>query len=78
MKSVVKLMIGASFLSLGACQVEKTQNGQMPNVDVNVSGGQLPEYNVQGPDVQVGTENKTIQVPTVDVKTPQDKKQDKK
>ena len=74
MKTIVTLLAGAGCLMLGACQVSKTQNGQMPNVDVNVSGGQLPEYNVQGPEVNVGTENKTIQVPTVDVKTPKDKK----
>ena len=74
MKTIVKLVMGAGCVMLGACQVEKTQNGQMPNVDVNVSGGQLPEYNVQGPEVNVGTENKVIQVPTVDVKAPQEKK----
>ena len=74
MKTIVKLLAVGGCLMLGACQVEKTQNGSMPDVDVNVSGGQLPEYNVQGPDVNVGTENKTIQVPTVSVKTPQDKK----
>jgi hypothetical protein len=39
----------------------------MPDVDVNASGGQLPEYNVEGPSVNVGTENKTVEVPTVDV-----------
>jgi len=38
----------------------------MPDVDVNVSGGQLPEYNVTGPEVNVGTENKTVSVPKVD------------
>jgi hypothetical protein len=70
MKTIVKLLAAGAFLALGACEVKQTENGQMPDVDVNVSGGQLPEYNVQGPEVQVGTENKTVQVPTVDVKTP--------
>ncbi len=44
----------------------------MPDVDVNVSGGELPEYNVEGPSVNVGTENRVVQVPTVDVDAPQD------
>ena len=70
MKTIVKLLAAGACVTLGACEVKQTQNGQMPDVDVNVSGGQLPEYNVQGPEVQVGTENKTIEVPTVDVKTP--------
>jgi uncharacterized lipoprotein len=70
MKTVVKLFAAAACITLGACEVKQTENAQLPDVDVNVSGGQLPEYNVQGPDVEVGTKNETIQVPTVDVKTP--------
>ncbi|MBV8685847.1 MAG: hypothetical protein JOZ90_08685 [Alphaproteobacteria bacterium] len=77
MKKIVALLAGASCLAaLGACDVDKTKNGALPDVDVNVSGGQLPEYNVTGPDVSVGTENKTIQVPTVDVKTADEKKRE--
>ena len=76
MKKIIAALAGASCLAgLAACDVDKTKNGAMPDVDVNVSGGQLPEYNVQGPDVQVGTENKTVQVPTVDVDLPNDNKQ---
>ena len=75
MKKIIAALAGASCLAgLAACGVDKTKNGAMPDVDVNVSGGQLPEYNVTGPDVNVGTENKTIQVPTVDVKTADEKK----
>ena len=70
MKTIVKLLAAGACIALGACEVKQTENGQMPDVDVNVSGGQLPEYNVQGPEVQVGTENRTVEVPTVDVKTP--------
>jgi uncharacterized lipoprotein len=74
MKKIVLMLAGASCLGLTACDVDKTQNGAMPDVDVNVTGGQLPEYNVTGPDVNVGTENRTVQVPTVDVKTGSEKK----
>jgi uncharacterized lipoprotein len=73
MKKIIAALAGASCLAaLAACDVDKTKNGAMP--EVNISGGQLPEYNVTGPDVNVGTENKTIQVPTVDVKTADEKK----
>ncbi len=44
----------------------------MPEVDVNASGGALPEYDVDAPSVNVGTENKTVQVPTLDVDAPKD------
>lgn len=68
MKKIVILLAAAS--GLAACDVDQTKNGSLPDVDVNVTGGQLPEYNVTGPEVNVGTENKTVQVPTVDVKVP--------
>jgi hypothetical protein len=70
MKKTILMLAGASCLGLTACDVDKTKEGKMPDVDVNVSGAQLPEYNVTTPEVTVGTENKTVQVPTVDVDVP--------
>ena len=67
MKKPIKLIIAASFFAFAACDVDQTKEGEMPDVDVNATGGQLPEYNVEGPSVNVGTENKTVEVPTVDV-----------
>ena len=75
MKKIITVLAGVSCLGLAACDVDKTQNGAMPDVDVNVSGGQLPEFNVTGPDVNVGMENTTVQVPTVDVDLPSENKQ---
>ena len=68
MKKSIGLLVGTSCLGFTACDVDQTKEGKAPEVDVNVSGGQLPEYNVQGPDVDVGTVNKTVQVPTVERK----------
>lgn len=59
-------------LALGACDVDQTKEGELPEVEVNASGGQLPEFDVDAPTVNVGTENKTIEVPTVDVDAPKD------
>ena len=72
MNNVFKVLVGASCFAIAACDVDQTKEGEVPDVDVNVSGGQLPEYNVEGPTVNVGTENKTIQVPTVDVDVPKE------
>tara|TARA_R110002073_G_scaffold35168_2_gene103328 strand:- start:26 stop:253 length:228 start_codon:yes stop_codon:yes gene_type:complete len=57
---------------LCACDVDKTQEGKMPSVDVETEGGQLPKYDVDGPDVSVGTKEKTITVPDIDVDLPKD------
>ena len=70
MKKILIILAGASGLGLAACDVDQTKNGQLPDVDVNVTGGQAPEFNVTGPEVNVGMENKTVQVPDVDVKVP--------
>ena len=76
MKNLLKgAVLGTICLSFAACDVDKTKEGELPDVDVNASGGQLPEFNVQGPEVNVGTENRTVEVPTVDVKVPDDKKE---
>ncbi len=72
MNNTIKVIIAASCLALTACDVDQTKEGDLPEVDVNASGGQLPEFDVEGPTVNVGTENKTVQVPTVDVDAPKD------
>lgn len=70
MKTMIKVLVGASCFAMAACDVDQTKEGEMPDVDVNASGGQLPEFNVEGPTVNVGTENKTVEVPTIDVDVP--------
>jgi uncharacterized lipoprotein len=70
MKKIIAILAAAGSLGLAACDVDQTKNAQLPDVDVNATGGQLPEFNVTPPEVSVGTENKTIEVPDVDVKVP--------
>jgi uncharacterized lipoprotein len=70
MKKITIMLAAVGGLGLAACDVDQTKNGQLPDVDVNATGGQLPEFNVTPPEVSVGTENKTVQVPDVDVKVP--------
>lgn len=70
MKKITFLLAAVSGLGLSACDVDQTKNAQLPDVDLNVTGGQAPEFNVTGPEVSVGMENKTVQVPDVDVKVP--------
>ncbi|HUR88420.1 MAG TPA: hypothetical protein VMZ74_04970 [Ramlibacter sp.] len=67
----------------GHVQVPKYEVEKKQSADV-----QLPKYDVKGPDVQVGskdatvtvpkveTEKKTIEVPTVSVKTAKEKEQE--
>ncbi|HEX8124471.1 MAG TPA: hypothetical protein VF548_02710 [Allosphingosinicella sp.] len=68
MKKIIIVLAAAG--GLAACDVDQTKNAQLPDVDVNATGGQLPEFNVTPPEVSVGTENRTVEVPDVDVKVP--------
>ena len=49
------------------CTAEKTAPGEMPDVDVDLDPGQWPEYKVKWADVDVGTRERTITVPVVQV-----------
>ena len=64
-KSLVLIASGALSISLAGCDVEKTQEGEMPKVEV--TGGQIPKYDVDAPEVDVKTEKRTVEVPVVDV-----------
>jgi len=64
--------------------IDLTEEGSLPDVDVSVEGGNLPEFDAQTgsvsvteeevdvevPDVEVTTEEKTITVPGVEVTPP--------
>ena len=51
-------LAAALGLGMAACTVEQTEEGN------------LPEYDVDAAEVEVGTEEKTITVPTVEVNPP--------
>ena len=72
MKFIVGTFALASCIALSACDVDQTKKGELPEVDVTANGGQMPEFDVDAAEVKVGTENKTVQVPTVDVDLPKD------
>jgi hypothetical protein len=43
-----KAALALAVVGFAACQVEKTQDGELP--EVKVEGGQLPKYEVKGSD----------------------------
>ncbi|ATW03663.1 hypothetical protein C8024_04230 [Sphingopyxis sp. BSNA05] len=72
MKKIAIAAVMTAGLALSACEANVTEEGEMPSMDVDVSGdaGQLPEIDVETADVEVGTEEVTVDVPDVDVKMP--------
>jgi len=68
MKSLIAAAaIGTAALALAGCSVEQTEEGEMPEVEA--SGGNLPEYDVDTADVDVdtGTTTEEVEVPTMDI-----------
>ncbi|MEM1328584.1 MAG: hypothetical protein AAGI23_21690 [Bacteroidota bacterium] len=58
------LFLFLSFsLCLWSCDVDQTQEAEMPEVDVDVTEGQMPKYDVNWADVDVRTTTKTVEVP---------------
>lgn len=72
-KSIATSLFAATIAAaLIGCDVDQTQPGELPDVDVDVSGdpGQMPEYDMETPDVDVGSETKEVTVPDVEVTLP--------
>ena len=64
-KILIATLTSVAALGLAACDVEQTEEGEMP--EVNVEGGNMPEYDVDTADVNVETEERTVEVPVIDV-----------
>lgn len=68
-KKLLTLLIAPLFaVGMAACDVDQTEEGQAPEVDVQE--GELPSYEVQPAEVEV-TED-TVTVPDIDVNDPND------
>lgn len=65
LKSLIPLSMALVIVPLGACSVEQEEAGSLPDVDVEVEPGNLPEYDIQGPDVDIGVTERTVTVPKV-------------
>jgi hypothetical protein len=69
MKRLIATSLIAPFaLGLAACDVDQTEEGEMP--EVNVEEGNMPEYDVETADVDVGTKERTVEVTDVDITMP--------
>lgn len=67
-KLLATLCLSILLLPLAACSVEQTEEGELPEVEA--TGGEMPEYDVDAADVEVGTETREVEVPTVDIEPP--------
>lgn len=69
---LITTLLAPLAIGLAACDVDQTKEAELPEVDVK--GGQMPEYDVETADVDVGTKKTEVEVPDVDVTMPGDAK----
>ena len=67
--TLLAILAATATLTLTGCRVEKTQEGSLPDVDVEGETN-LPAYDVDAADIDVGTTETNVTVPTVDVDMP--------
>ncbi|MET0583020.1 MAG: hypothetical protein ABWX88_08110 [Pseudoxanthomonas sp.] len=60
------------LFALSGCKVDKTQDGELPDVEVKADGGKLPKYEVETAEVAVGTKKVEVEVPTATIEMPND------
>lgn len=61
--------LAAAFV-IGACTAEQTEEGSLPDVDVQAEGGNMPEYDVNAADVDVTSDTSTVVTPDIEVNAP--------
>ena len=62
--AVVVLII---LYALGFFSAEVEGELEAPNVDVSAEGGSIPDVDVDVGEIEVGTEEEVVEVPTIDV-----------
>jgi flagellar basal body-associated protein FliL len=73
-RSIVIILVVVAVLALiayalGLFNVDTSGDLEAPDVDVTATGGELPNVQVEGADIDVGTTTETVKVPDVDVTT---------
>src|SRR3546814_19042657 len=56
----------ALLMAFGMIDIDQTKSAQLPKV--TIEGGQAPRFQADVGRVDVGTENRTVAVPTIDVR----------
>jgi len=64
----VAALIVAALMTFGFIGIDQTQTAALPQV--RVEGGQAPKFDVDVGKVDVGTVNRTVEVPAIKVERP--------
>lgn len=65
----IAALVVLAGMATGFINIDQTQVAQLPRLE----GGQAPKFEADVAKINVGTENKTVEVPTLSVDKPADK-----
>jgi hypothetical protein len=67
---LLAVLLAVAAWVLGLFRVDTS--GRLEAPEVSVSGGEVPEVEVETADIDVGTKTETIEIPTIEVTPPAD------
>lgn len=69
MKKYLIALFTLSLFIFSSCDIEKTKEGELPEVDVDVEtkSGTFPKYEIDWVDLDLGTKTKIVSVPTIEI-----------
>ena len=72
--AILGIAVVAAAIAFGVYMVDidQTEEASLPDVELNVEGGNMPEYDAEVGEIETGTEEVTVTVPTIDVEAPEE------
>ncbi len=64
------VFVAAVAFGVYMVDIDQTEEGSMPTV--SIEGGNLPEFDAEVGEIEVGERDVTVTVPTVDIESPEE------
>ncbi len=71
---VIAVIIAVAVVGFGVymIDIDQTEEGSLPNVELSVEGGNMPAFDAEVGDIETGTEEVTLEVPTIEFQSPEE------
>ena len=72
--SIIAAIVAVIAIAFGVymIDIDQTEEGSLPDIDVSMEGGNMPEFEAEVGEIETGTEEVTLQVPTIDIQSPEE------
>lgn len=67
--AILAILALIAAFAFGLIDIDQNKETKLPSVEIDAKGGQLPTFDVDTADVDVGTTNTSVEVPTIEVDT---------